>query len=475
MLLKRIRYGVTYLLERIQRRGTGYEIDMCNGPLLGKIIKFAIPLALSGVFQLLFHATDIIVVGQYAGSTALAAVGTTSTITNLFITIFMGISVGTNVMSARHYASRNAQGLFKVVHTSIAIGILFGVILFVVGMFTTTPVLTLTNTPVDVIDQASLYMKIIFAGMPAQLLYNFGSAVLRATGDTRRPLYYLFFAGILNVIINLFLVIVVGLGVAGVAIATIFAQYVSAFLVLNCLVRSETVYKLTIKKIKIDKSTLVDIMKIGIPAGIQGTLFTFSNVLIQSSINSFGSTVVAGSTAAANLEGFVFVSLNAFHHTAVTFISQNFGGKKYERLSRIAILCVSSAVTVSLVLGIGLYLLSTPLLGIYNNDPEVIAVGANRMLFICVPYFICGIMDVMIGVLRGMGYSILTLVTSVIGVCGVRMVWIFTVFESTQSLDILFLSYPVTWSVTTLVVLTQYFVVKKQLNNKINNSSSIIC
>ncbi len=466
VLLMRLKYGIASLVEKMQRRGTGYEIDMCNGPLLGKIIKFAIPLALSGVLQLLFHATDIIVVGQYAGSTALAAVGATTTLINLFITIFMGMSVGTNVMTARYYASGNAQGLFKIVHTSIAIGVLFGVVLFFVGLFFSTSVLGLTNTPDDVIDQASLYMRIIFAGMPAQLVYNFGSAILRATGDTRRPLYFLSFAGILNVIINLFLVIIVDLGVAGVAIATIFAQYVSATLVLICLFRSEMAYKIFLKHIKIDAKSLIEILKIGLPAGIQGILFTFSNVLIQASINSFGSTVMAGSTAAGNLEGFVFLSLNALHHTAVTFVAQNIGGKKYDRIPKIATLCISIAAVIGLIFGAGLYLLSEPLLSIYNSDPEVIMIGKNRMLIICLPYFICGIMDVLIGVLRGMGYSILTLFTSVIGVGGVRIIWIFTIFESTQSLDILFLSYPVTWSVTAIAVFIQYLVAKKHLMQK---------
>ncbi len=466
-MLRRLRHGLSGIYERLQRRSRGYEVDMCNGPLLGKMVKFALPLALSSVLQLLFHATDVIVVGRYAGSTALAAVGATGTVTNLFVTVFIGLSVGTNVMTARYYAAGKANDLFKVVHTSIALSITFGVLLLIVGQLVTTPILTIMNTPSDVIGQASLYMKIIFLGMPAQLTYNFGAAVLRAMGDTRRPLYYLSFAGAINVITNLFLVIVVGLGVEGVAIATITAQYISASLILVCLLRSETVYKLILKQLRIDKDKLFEIMKVGVPAGVQSAMFIIANVLIQSSINSFGSTVMAASTAAASLESFVFVSLNAFHQTAVTFVSQNLGGKKYSRIPKIASQCSLIAVLLGLVLGVGIYAFSTPLLGIYNSDPEVIEYGRERLLIMCAPYFICGLMDVINGVLRGMGYSVLSMVTSLLGVCLVRIIWIYTAFQFTQSLEVLFLSYPITWTITGIAGLIQFNIIKKRLPSEV--------
>ncbi len=461
--MSNLKRNLANMIYRMRSRKSSYEIDMCNGPLLGKMIKFAMPLALSSVIQLLFHATDIIVVGQYSGPTALAAVGSTAAITNLFVTVFMGLSVGTNVLTARYYGSERYKDLSEVVHTSVAMSLIFGVVLIVVGQFASTPILALMGTPEDVIAQSSLYMRIIFGGMPALMLYNFGAAILRAVGDTKRPLYFLTISGILNVLINLFLVIVVGMGVEGVAIATIFSQYISAALVLLCLVRNDAVYAVVIKEVHIHKEKLIEMLKIGLPAGIQGAMFSFSNALIQSSINSFGSTVMAGSTAAGNLEGFVFVALNSFHQTAVTFVSQNIGGKKYSRIPKITGLCLACATVVGVVLGVGAFLLGTPLLSIYNSDPEVIEVGLIRLAYIGIFYFLCGHMDVMIGVLRGMGYSISTMLTSLIGVCGLRIAWIYTFFAATNSLEVLFLSYPITWTLTAVVSILHFLWALKRL------------
>ena len=306
-------------LNQTKRTKRNYEIDMCNGPLLGKICIFALPLALSSILQLLFNAADIVVVGNFAGSSALAAVGSTSSLINLIVNIFIGLSVGTNVLVARHYGAGNASELSDTVHTSITVSIIAGIILVFIGYFSASPLLTLMGTPDDVIDQATLYMRIYFIGMPVNMLYNFGAAVLRAIGDTKRPLYYLFIAGVVNIVLNLVFVIIFHLDVAGVAIATVISQAISAVLVTLCLMRSDAAYQLHLKKLKIHKDKLFQIAQIGLPAGMQGAIFSISNVLIQSSINSFGSLAMAGSTAAANIEGFVYVSMNSFYKASLSF------------------------------------------------------------------------------------------------------------------------------------------------------------
>lgn len=441
------------------RGGKGsYEIDMTTGPLLGKICKFAIPLALSSILQLLFNAADIIVVGNFAGSTALAAVGSTGALINLIVNVFIGLSVGTNVLVARYYGSGQKKDLEETVHTSITVSLVGGAILIVIGIILAEPLLLLMGTPADVIDQATLYMRIFFVGMPVNMLYNFGAAVLRSVGDTKRPLYYLVIAGIVNVILNLFFVIVCHLDVAGVAIATVISQAISAALVLICLVRSDGPYSVNLKKLRIKKDKLIGMARIGLPAGFQGAIFSISNVLIQSSINSFGSTVMAGSTAAANIEGFVYVAMNAFHQAALSFTSQNIGAGKFERVNKILASCVFLVSVVGIILGVGAYLLGTPLLGIYSSDPQVISYGLERMFLVCMPYFLCGIMDVMVGSLRGMGYSVVPMIVSIVGACGLRVLWIYTIFAANRTLFVLFLSYPVTWTITAACHLLCYFV-----------------
>ena len=425
-----------------------YEIDMCSGPVLGKLLLFALPLMLSGVLQLLFNAADIIVVGRFAGSQSLAAVGSTSSLINLLINLFVGLSVGVNVLVAKHYGAREEEELSDTIHTAIATSLISGFILIVVGIGAAGPLLRLMGTPEDVIDKSVLYMRIYFAGMPVVMLYNFGSAVLRAIGDTQRPLYYLSIAGVVNICLNLWFVIEFHMDVAGVALATVISQCISAGLVMRCLIKSEGGLKLHLKKLGIRKKKLIQIIKIGLPAGMQGAIFSVSNVLIQSSVNSFGSIAMAGNTAAANIEGFVYTAMNAVYQANLSFTSQNIGGKKYSRLDRILVVCLGIVTATGLILGLGALAGGRGLLGIYSSDPEVISYGMLRLRIICSTYFLCGCMDTLVGSLRGMGYSILPMAVSLTGACGLRVVWIFTVFAAFHSLTVLYISYPVSWFLT---------------------------
>ena len=443
-----------------------YEIDMCRGPLTGKIILFAIPVILTGILQLLYNAADIVVVGQFAGKEALAAVGSTGALTNLIINIFIGLSIGTSVVVSNYYGAGNREGISDAVHTSIAIAVLSGAFLAIVGFFAARPMLLLMGTPEDVIDGAVLYMQIFFLGMPFNMVYNFGGGILRAVGDTRRPLYFLTISGIVNVVLNLVFVIGFKMSVAGVALATIISQLISAILIVRCLILTDSVIKLHIKQLKIHKHTLFMIMRIGLPAGIQGSLFSISNVLIQSSVNSFGSVVVAGNSAASNLEGFVYTAMNAVYQTAVTFTSQNMGAKQYKRTRRVLHICLIFVTLIGVVMGGAFYLLRNVLLRIYNNDAEVIAKGAVRMLYLCAPYFLCGIMDVMVGQLRGMGYSIMSMLISLSGACLMRIVWIYTAFRAIPTLDVLYLSYPVSWGLTFIIQYVCYLIVRRKYPKK---------
>lgn len=443
-----------------------YEIDMCSGPLLGKILIFSLPLMLSGILQLLFNAADIIVVGQFAGKTALAAVGSTGSLTNLIINVFIGLSVGSNVLVARFFGAKRDREVSRTVHTAITISLIFGVFLAIFGNVTAKPLLALMGTPEDVLDQAAVYMRIYFVGMPVIMLYNFGSSILRATGDTRRPLYYLLLAGIVNVILNLIFVIVFHMGVAGVALATIISQCISAGLIVLSLMQNDGPCHLDLRKLHVYKSELLRMIQIGLPAGFQGAIFSISNVLIQSSINSFGSTAMAGSTAASNIEGFVYTAMNTFHHTAVNFTSQNLGARKYDRLGKVMLQCLALVTGIGIVFGGGAYLGGHLLLRIYNGDPQVIEYGMLRLGLICVPYFLCGIMDTLVGGIRGMGVSILPMIVSLIGACGLRIVWIYTIFQWDRTLETLFLSYPITWGVTALAHSICYLVVKKRVTSQ---------
>ena len=443
-----------------------YRMDMTEGPLTTKIIKFTIPVMLSGILQLLFNTADVIVVGRFTGKTALAAVGSTGSLINLLVSLFMGLSIGTNVLVARYQGAKDDKSVSETVHTSVALGIIGGFILLVIGVIATRPLLEMMATPEDVIDQSTIYMRILFLGMPLNLILNFGAAVLRAIGDTKRPLYYLTIAGIINLFLNIFLVTVFSLGVAGVAIATVISEGVSCALILLCLKHETGAIKLYLNKIRINPEKCIDIMKIGLPAGLQGCIFSISNVLIQSSVNSFGSTVMAGNTAASNIEGFVYVSMNSLHQTCISFTSQNFGAGKFKRIKMVLINCLVIVAITGLLLGNSAYFFGKYLLSAYNNEPEVISYGLIRLSIISTMYFLCGLMDVMVGAMRGIGYSILPMIVSLIGACGLRIVWIYTVFVQFRTLDILFISYPVTWTITFLSHLTCYFIVTRKYKDR---------
>lgn len=443
-----------------------YEIDMCNGPLLGKILVFYVPLMLSGILQLLFNAADVAVVGNFAGKESLAAVGSTGSLTNLIVNLFIGLSVGVNVLVASYYGSGQLNQLKETVQTAIATALVSGIILVFLGFFLAGPALTWMDTPEDVISHSVLYMRIYFTGMPFMMVYNFGSAVLRAVGDTRRPLFYLSVAGVVNVMLNLLFVIVFHMGVAGVAAATAVSQAISAALVVRCLVKSDSDYRLVTEGMRIAPDKLLRMIRIGVPAGMQGALFSVSNVLIQSSVNSFGSTVMAGNTAASNIEGFVYTSMNSFHQAAISFCGQNYGAMKYKRVGKTVLLCQGLVIGVGLVMGCAAYLCGGTLLKIYTPDPETIGYGLLRMRYICVPYFLCGMMDVMVGGLRGMGYAIMPMLVSLTGACLFRVVWIYTVFQEAHTLPCLYLSYPISWALTFLVHLICFGAVYRKLIKK---------
>lgn len=438
---------------------------MCNGPLLGKIVLYSVPLMLSGILQLLFNAADIVVVGRFAGNHALAAVGATSSLINLLVNLFMGLSVGANVLVARFYGGGQKKEISETVHTAVLTAVIGGVLLAFLGFFLSRPLLAMMGTPEDVLAHSVLYMKIYFAGMPVMLLYNYGSSILRAVGDTKRPLYYLMIAGVVNVILNLIFVILFQMGVAGVALATVISQVISAGLIVRCLMVSQSSYKLEIRELRFHADKFLKIMKIGIPAGLQGSIFSISNVLIQSSVNSFGSIAMAGNTAGANIEGFVYMAMNALHQTALSFTGQNIGARKYDRVYKIMGMCLSLVAAVGIVLGNSAYFFGKYLLGIYSEDPDVIQYGLVRLSVICTMYFLCGLMDVMVGVLRGMGYSVMPMIVSLTGACGLRILWIYTVFAAYRTLFVLYLSYPVTWTITFLAHLICFFVVRKKITS----------
>ena len=411
-----------------------YEINMCEGPILGKVLIFSIPLMLSGILQLLFNAADVIVVGRFAGSQSLAAVGSTSALINLLINVFMGFSVGVNVLVARYYGGRKERDVSETVHTAVTLSLVCGLILVAVGLALTRPLLELMGTPDDVIDKAVLYMQIYFIGMPANMLYNFGSAILRAVGDTKRPLYYLSAAGVVNVILNLISVIIFHMDVAGVALATIISQIISAVCVLRCLMRHESCLKIRLGELKIHKEKLMGIVKVGLPAGMQGAIFSISNVLIQSSVNSFGSIAMAGNTAAQNIEGFIYNAMVAVYQANLSFTSQNYGAGKFSRINRIMFICIGVVSVVGFSIGVLAYGAGTSLLSIYSSDPEVIAYGMTRLQIIGLTYFTCGIMDTMVGSIRGIGYSVLPMLVSLTGACLFRIIWIFTIFQWSHTL-----------------------------------------
>ena len=466
--------------ELTEEQGKGkrvkHEIDMTNGSVLKKMLIFAFPLMGSSILQLLFNAADIIVIGRFAGDTSLAAVGSTSSLINLLVNLFVGLAIGANVLTARYYGAHNNKGISRTVHTSIALSLVCGAGLAVVGFLVSKPVLALMGTPDDVLKLAALYMKIYFLGMPAMMIYNFGNAVLRAKGDTTRPLIYLAVAGVVNVILNLFFVIVVKMDVAGVAAATSISQCLSAFLILRCLANEQDAFRLRRRLIWIDKDKLKTILQIGLPAGVQGVLFALSNVIIQSAINSFGKYVIAGSAASANIECFTYFAMNAFYQAAISFTSQNMGAGRYDRIRKILICSVSCAAIAGLVVGNLTCLFGTELLGIYSDSEQVVQEGMRRMIFIAAPYFLCGIMDTMAGMIRGLGYSVLPMIVTLLGACVLRIVWILTVCQmpAYHYAELVYASYPVTWVITGVAHIICYAIITKKIKKTIESKQKMV-
>ena len=443
------------------------EMDMLSGPLAGKILRYTLPLALSGILQLCFNAADTIVVGRYAGGESLAAVGSTGALINLIINVFMGLSVGVSVCVAHAWGAKNAESVRRIVHTAMLTSVAAGVIVLLIGFFGCRTFLTWMGTPDNVIELSAAYMKIYFLGMPACMVYNFGASILRSIGDTKRPLLFLIIAGIVNVLLNLLTVIVFHMGVAGVAIATAVSQVVSATLVVIFLMRRQDSCRLVLRHLRIYPDKLLAIVRVGLPAGLQGAIFSISNVLIQSSINSFGSVAMEGNTAAANLEGFIYNAMNAFYHTSLTFTGQNLGARKPHRIPRILLTCIALSMTISITLSGLMYVFREPLLALYRpGSQEVLAYGGLRMSIIVLTYFLCGIMEVFTGSLRGMGASLTPMLISLVGACVTRVVWIYTVFAATPTLQVLYLCYPVSWLFTICMQIVAFIVIRHNVQKR---------
>ena len=440
---------------------------MCNGSIMDKLISFSLPLMLSGILQLMFNAVDIVVVGRFSGSEALAAVGSTTALINMFTNLFIGVSLGTSVLTARFYAAGRDREVSETVHTSITLALLSGILMIFVGLFFSRGALELMDTPDDVIDLSTLYMKIYFMGMPFFMLYNYGAAVLRAVGDTKRPLLFLIISGILNAGLNLFLVVVFHMGVAGVGIATVVSQMLSCVLVLICLYQAESSYQLRFSRLMLKWTYLKQIFQVGVPAGIQSTVINFSNVLLQSSVNSFGSIAMAGYTAANNILGFLYASVNSVTQACMSFTSQNYGVGKWKRMDRVLLDCMILTVAVGVTLGGGAYLFGNELLKIYTGEADVIACGLEILSITTVWYFLCGLMDLFPGALRGMGHSGVPMILSIIGTVGTRIVWIYWIFPYHRSLMVLFISYPASWIITIILQVICYGSVRRKVHGSI--------
>lgn len=453
---------------REKASGNKFEMDMCSGSILKKLLLFCIPLMFSSVLQLLFNAADVIVVGKFAGDEALAAVGSNTALINLLVNFFMGLSIGANVLVARFYGAKQEKALSETVHTAMLLSILSGIFLTIVGFLGARQLLEWMQTPENVIDLSAVYLRIYFLGMTANMVYNFGSAILRAVGDTRRPLYFLMAAGVINVILNLVFVIIFKMSVAGVALATVISECISAGLIVYCLIKGQGSIRLNLKELRIMPDKLLQIVRIGLPASFQGMLFSFSNVIIQSSVNSFGAIVVAGNSAAANIEGFVYVSMNAFHQGTISFVSQNMGAGKYNRINKIVLTAQLCVVTVGILLGNLAVYFGEPLLRLYTSSPDVVTAGIKRMAVVCGTYALCGMMDTMVGALRGLGYSVMPMLVSLVGACGLRLFWIFTFFKLPQfhNISSLYWTYPVSWFLTFSAHVICFIVIRRHLKKR---------
>lgn len=448
-----------------------YSMDMCTGSVFKKMLRFALPLMLSGILQLLFNAADIIVVGNFAGDESLAAVGATTTLINLMTNLFIGLSVGVNVLTANYFGAGKADEVKTTVHTAMALSVVSGVFLTVIGIVFAPSVLRLMKVPDDVIDLSVIYLRTYFAGMIAVMVYNFGSAVLRAVGDTRRSLYFLTASGVVNVVLNLIFVIGFHWGVFGVGLATAISQTVSAALVVITLMKEKGAIRLSLGQLRIDRHKLVRIVQIGLPAGLQGMLFSFSNLLIQSSVNSFGKIVIAGNSASANVEGFAFTAMNAFHQGAVAFMGQNKGAGRYDRLGKVLSTSLIYAFITGLIFAVIYNVFSYELIDLYTNSTDVISAGVTRLTVIATAYFLAGMMDVVVGAIRGLGYSVVPMIVSVFGICIFRVFWIFCIFsqEAYHTIESIYISYPVSWVLTLCAQLMCYFYIKVKVIDKKRN------
>lgn len=451
-----------------QNKKKDYKMDMCTGPVLKKMLIFTIPLMFSSILQLLFNAADIVVVGKFAGDNSLAAVGSNSALIGLVTNLFLGLSIGSNVLTAKYYGAKKDRHLKRTIHTSMLLSIISGVLLTFVGVIGARQILIWMQTPEEVLDLAAKYLRIYFLGMTATMVYNFGSAILRAVGDTRRPLYYLFYAGIINVVLNLIFVIGLKMDVAGVSLATVISQTISAVCIIVCLIREKGSIHLELKELHINKVIFIEILRIGLPAGFQGILFSLSNVIIQSSVNSFGSVVMAGNSAAANVEQFVYFAMNSFHQAAISFTSQNYGAgntKRIYKILRSSLICVT---VVGLVLGNLEVIFGESLLKIYSSSNDVIEAGIVRLGLVARTYALCGIMDVMVGMIRGIGYSVMPMIVSLMGACVFRLVWIATIFrmERFHTVQVVYASYPISWVITISVHIVCFIWAMKKVKEK---------
>ncbi len=451
-----------------QKKTKNFEIDMVRGPVLMKMLKFTLPLMLSSILQLLFNAADIIVVGRFAGDNSLAAVGSNAALVGLMTNLFIGLSVGANVIVAKYFGGRRRKDLSDTVHTAMALSLISGVVLTVIGVILSKYFLMWMGSPDEVLPLATEYLRIYFLGMTGMMVYNFGSAILRAVGDTRRPLYYLAFSGVINVALNLFFVISLKMDVAGVGAATAISQWISAILIFRCLLREQSDIRLTLRNLRMHGDKVMAILRIGLPAGVQGMIFSLTNVLVQASVNSFGATVVAGSSAAANIEGFIYFAMNAFYQATISFTSQNVGARRIKRIDKILGRGEMCVIAVGLIMGSLAVLFGRQLLGIYTSSDIVIDAGMERLRIIALTYALGGAMDVMVGALRGMGYSIIPMVVTLVGVCGLRVFWILTIFQipALHTVEMLFLTYPVTWTVTLTGHIITFFIARKKLREQ---------
>lgn len=443
-----------------------YSLDMTEGPFLKKILLFSVPLMLTGLLQLAYNSADIIVVGRFVGSEALAAVGSTGSLVNLFLNVFLGLSMGSGVMVARHIGERDEKKVHECVHTAMLMSVICGFFIGTVGFFASSQMLKLMDVPDDVIKLASLYLKIYFLGSPGLLAYNFGASIIRATGDTKRPLYILTLSGLVNVILNLILVIVFKMGVSGVAIATIVSQYLSAVLIIIYLTRMPNACRLIFRKLKIHKDEIKSIVRLGLPAGVQNSLFSVSNVIIQSTVNSFGSVAMAGIAAGSNFDSYIYTCTNAVAQTTMNFTSQNMGAKKYHNIGKVYRYCLTVTIIVGLAMGWLGRIFGNQIVGFFSDDPEVIAIGAERLKLIMPFYFFCSLMDVAACQIRGMGKSFEPMIVSLVGACGIRLFWIYFILPLNHTLIFLYWAYPLSWCLTFIAQFALYFIVRKQMNKK---------